>query len=123
MAPFAMVVASTLGWPALQLLVFWLRFQRMPPEGMSAAFVFIPMGLVAGAVAAILMSRASTDRQRRATVWGYLAATPFAFLGALLGGLVLSGVWGPLVAGGIPLIIGAGIGFVVGRPASGDVPD
>jgi len=120
MAPVLMLVASTLGWPVLQLAVFWLRFQRLPPGGLSESLVFVPMGLVAGATAAVLMNRATTPRQRSSVVWGYLAATPIAFVGALLGGLVLPGIWGPLVAGGIPLVLGSLVGFAVGRSASND---
>jgi len=111
----AIVALSTLLWPALELGVFWLRFGHLPPEGAAASLVFAPMGLVAGIVAAVLVALSSSTAQMRAVLWGYLIASPFAFLGALLGGLVLPGVWGPLVSGGIPLVLGSIIGYVVGR--------
>lgn len=116
MAPLGVVIASTLGWPALELAVFWIRFHRFPPNGPTEALVFLPMGLAAGLVAAAWMLGSSTARQRRCVLWGYLLASPIAFLGALLGGLVLPGVWGPLVTGAGPLAIGCAVGFVVGRP-------
>lgn len=120
-APTAFVALSTLAWPALELAVFWLRFGRLPPEGAGASLVFAPMGLAAGVVAAVLLGRASSPRQRRAVIWGYVAASPLAFVGALLGGLVLPGVWGPLVAGGIPLAVGSIVGYIAGRePAGGE---
>ncbi len=114
-APVVVVISSTLGWPALELAVFWLRFHHLPSNGAVEALVFAPMGLVAGLVAAVLMNRASTSRQRRFVLWGYLAASPFALVGALLGGLVLPGVWGPLVSGAMPLAVGCLLGFAVGR--------
>jgi len=116
MRSFVIITASTLGWPALELIVFWLRFRDFPPNGPAEALVFAPMGLAAGVVAAILLSRAATARHRRLVLWGYLIASPIAFLGALLGGLVLPGAWGPLMAGAIPLSLGCLIGFAVGRP-------
>ncbi|MDY0087495.1 MAG: hypothetical protein RBS78_02950 [Coriobacteriia bacterium] len=115
MMPLVVIVSSTLGWPLVELAVFWLRFRHLPPNGAAEALVFVPMGLLAGIVAASLMIRASTDRQRRSVMWGYLIASPFALVGAILGGLVLSGIWGPLVAGGMPLSIGCLGGFVIGR--------
>ena len=116
MASVALIVTSTLGWPALELAVFWLRFRQFPPNGPAEALVFAPMGLAAGLVAAILVGRATTSGQRRAVLWGYLIASPFAFVGALLGGLALSGIWGPIITGAIPLALGCLAGFVIGRP-------
>jgi hypothetical protein len=115
--PIAIIVASTLGWPTVEIAVFWLRFRHLPPSGLVEAGVFVPMGFVAGLVAAILVSQASTPRQRRFMFWGYLGASPIAFVGALLGGLVLPGLWGPLVFGAVPLALGCVFGFVAGRPA------
>jgi hypothetical protein len=114
--PLIMIVLSTVGWPLLEVTVFWLRFGRAPLDGPLSSLVFAPMGLAAGVVAAVLMYRSAGPRQRRAVVWGYLSASPVAFLGSLLGGLLASGAWGPLLAGGVPLAIGCVVGFVVGRP-------
>jgi hypothetical protein len=113
--PVAVIVASTLGWPAVELGVFWLRFRHFPPAGPADALVFAPMGLAGGLVAALLMMRSASARQRRYVLLGYLAACPFALVGAILGGLVAVGLWGPLVAGGVPLAIGCVVGFVIGR--------
>jgi hypothetical protein len=120
--PVAVMIASTLGWPALELAVFLLRFGHLPPNGLSEALVFAPMGLAAGLVAAILLNRSTTRGQRRAVLVGYLVASPFAFLGALLGGLVIPGFWGPIVTGAIPLALGCLTGFVLGRPRGAQVP-
>lgn len=109
------VAFSTVGWPALHLAVFRLRFDRLPPGGLLEGAVFAPMGFVAGVVAAALVTRVSSRRQRCFVGWGYLAATPIALFGSLLGGLVLPGVWGPLVFGAIPLASGCLVGFELGR--------
>jgi hypothetical protein len=47
-----------------------------------------------------------------------LVAVPVAFLGALVGGLVLPWFLGPLVFGGVPPIAGSYAGFVMGRTQS-----
>lgn len=109
------IVASACAWPLLQLAVFWLRFNSLPPGGPAESLVFAPMGLAAGLVAAVLLHRSASRRQRRLVLAGYLAATPFAFLGSLLGGLVLVGATGPLVFGAGPLSAGCVVGFLVGR--------
>ena len=111
----AIVVASTLAWPVLQLTVLWLRFRELQPNGPVEALVFAPMGFAAGLFAAILMNRASSKRQRRFVVSGYLVASPIAFIASLVSGLTLPGAWGPLVFGGTPLILGCAIGFAAGR--------
>ena len=119
MSRVAAVILSTLAWPAVQLAVFWVRFQRLPPNGLVEGLAFAPMGLVSGIVAVVLWSEARSDRQRRFVAYGYLIASPVAFLGSLLGGLVLPGVWGPLVFGAVPLVAGCLIGFFAARSAEG----
>ena len=116
MAQIGATVLLTLIWPAVQLAVFWLRFGRMPPGGPSESLVFVPMGLFTAIVAVGLWSRSETLRRRRFVAYGYAVACPFAFVGSLLGGLMLPGVWGPLVFGGCPLIAGCLIGFAIGGP-------
>ncbi|MGH7584385.1 MAG: hypothetical protein ACREL5_14280, partial [Gemmatimonadales bacterium] len=115
MAQLIALTSSTLAWPILQLAVFWLRFQRLPPSGPSGALVFVPMGLLAGVVLAALLTIARSVDQRRLVVYGYFVASPVAFVGSLLGGLGLPGPWGPLLFGAVPLAIGCALGFFVGR--------
>jgi len=111
----AVIVASTAGWPVVQLAVFWLRFDRFPAGGPVESLVFAPMGFAAGLAAALLLARASSSRQKRLVGWGYLAAAPIALIGSLLGGLGLPDVWGPLLFGAVPLAVGCLIGFALGR--------
>jgi len=122
MARIVAVILLTLVWPAAHLLVFWLRFGQMPPGGPAESLVFVPMGLVAAIAAVWLGSRAESSRRRRFVVGGYIAASPFAFIGSLVGGLMLPGGWGPLVFGAVPLIVGCWIGYVSGRSRPDDGP-
>lgn len=114
----AVIAASTVGWPLLHIAVFWLRFDRLPPGSPVESLVFAPMGFVAGFVAAILLARATSINQRRGVGLGYLAASPVAFVGSLMGGLGLVGIAGPLLFGAVPLSLGCLIGFVLGRDAT-----
>jgi len=111
--PVAILLSSTLAWPTIQLAVFLLRFKKLPPGGWRDALVFAPMGFAAGLVAAVLYALADSRDGRRAVIVGYVVAAPFAFVGSLLGGLFLPGIWGPLLLGAVPLIAGSLIGFVV----------
>lgn len=115
----ARIVAAgllTLTWPMIHLVVFWLRFNRLPTGGLAESIVFLPMSLATATVAVWLWSRTASQRNRRFVAVGYLLASPIAFLGSLLGGLLLPSIWGPLVFGAIPLVAGCYIGFAVGRP-------
>jgi uncharacterized membrane protein len=115
LARLASLVALTLAWPVLHLVVFWVRFGHLPRGGASEALVFVPMGLVAAVGVVLLWTRATTRRQKTRLVCGYLAATPIAFLGSLLGGLVLPGVLGAILYGAGPLLVGSWIGYCIGR--------
>jgi len=91
MARIAAVVLLTLVWPAAQLLVFLLRFGELPPGGAAEGLVFVPMGLVTAIAAVWLWGRAESSRRRRLVLVGYIAASPFAFIGSLVGGHQLPG--------------------------------
>lgn len=109
------VICLTLAWPAIQLLVFGLRFQRFPPGGPAESLVFVPMGLLTAVFTVWLWTRTDSQRQRRFVAAGYLIAAPVALLGSLTAGLALP-IWGTLIFGGVPLLLGSYIGFAVGRP-------
>jgi hypothetical protein len=108
------VIVLTLLWPALELAIFVARFGRMPPGGPTASLVFLPMGFVSAVAVTWLWSRTSGPDGRRRIALGYVVAAPLALIGNLLGGLVLPGMWGPLVFGGVPLLIGATVGYLLG---------
>lgn len=74
------------------------------------------MGLLGGIAAVVFLTLAKSTRQKRGVLWGYLAASPFAFLGGLAG-WPFSVTFGPLLLGGIPLVIGCAVGFALGRRA------
>jgi hypothetical protein len=111
------VVLLTLLWPLLQLLVFALRFGRLPPGGAAEALVFLPLGLVSAVVLVLLLRRSRSLRQAGWTLVGYAVAAPLALVGSLTGGLVLPGAVGALVGGVIPLAVGAVLGYLAGARA------
>ena len=111
------VVLLTLLWPLLQLLVFALRFGRLPPGGAAEALVFLPMGLVSAVALVVLLRRSGSLRQAVWTVIGYAVAAPLALVGSLAGGLILPGALGALVGGAPPLVLGAVLGYLAGARA------
>ncbi len=115
LARAAAFVGLAVAWPALQLAIFWVRFGGMPPEGAQASLVFLPMGMVSAAAALWFWSASADSRQRRAVLYGYLVASPFALVGSLLGGLALPGALGALVLGAGPLVLGSWVGYRIGR--------
>lgn len=105
------LILLTVLWPILQLLVALIGFGRIDSALIGDSAVFLPMGLV-GAIALVYAWRRAPDRRRRigATV-GYIAASPAALLGAILGGLALPPVVGTLAFGGLPLVAGVALGY------------
>jgi hypothetical protein len=109
------LVALTILWPGLHLLVFFGRFDRMPLGGFTDALVFLPMGIVAAVALIVLWARAGTRRRKVGLALGYLLASPVAFMGSLLSGLMLPPVVGALLYGAGPLVAG----MLIGRALAG----
>lgn len=101
-------------WPVLHTLVFVARFGRLPDGGMGETLVFLPMGILSGAVLLWFLGRARSRGRKVSTALGFLAACPFAFVGSLLGGLIFDPVIGTLIYGVLPLAAGAGLGYALG---------
>lgn len=101
-------------WPVANLIIFAIRFGHLPATLISESLVFLPMGLVSALVLLFLLNKASNPGRKTSTIIGYIIASPVAFLGALMSGLILPPVMGTLIFGTIPLILGTVIGFAIG---------
>jgi len=108
-------IALTALWPGLHLLVFLFRFERLAPGGFSDVLVFVPMGMIAALVLLLLWGRAGSRPQKRRVALGYLLASPVAFIGSLLGGLMMPPLPGTLLFGAGPLVAGMLIGYAWAR--------
>ena len=102
-------------WPLIHLATAIIRFGQSFEGGFAEALIFLPMGAVSGGLLIYLLEEGKTRRQKLLTATGYLLGTPLAFLGSLLGGLVLAPAIGTTLFGGLPLVIGSLIGFWLGR--------
>lgn len=104
-----------LAWPVTHVLAFFLRFpEHFGPETVLESWVFVPFGLLSGVGLVALFSRASTRVGQAAVVSGYLLLSPIAFIGSLGGGLMFHPALGALLYGGLPLLIGMGMGYGIG---------
>ena len=114
------IILIGLAWPLLHYGIGLLRFGvgNAPTSLWQALLDFGLFGLVAGWIYVFFQGRAANPRQRNLMMLGYLAASPFAFVGSLAGGLFLPGVIGAIVMGGLPLLIGAGLGHLIGGMAN-----
>ena len=116
MRAYLWVILLALLWPLLHLTVFIYRFGRLPEGvGLTDSLVFIPMGIVSGIVLIFLMQKAKSRGRKISTFVGYLLATPIAFVGSLLSGLIFDPLVGTLIYGALPLIAGTALGFGIGR--------
>jgi branched-subunit amino acid transport protein len=112
--PTLWLLLLSLIWPTVQVLFFYLRFQRLPAN-VAEALYFLPMGILSGAFVLFLMNRAENHTTRVSTAVGYLVACPFALIGALAGGLALHPLIGVTLFGALPLILGSAAGYGLGK--------
>lgn len=109
-------------WPTIQIIIFNLRFQRMP-DNVVESFYFLPMGMISAAFIIFLMNRAQNHTTRVSTAVGYLVACPFALVGSLGGGLAFHPLIGVTLFGTLPLILGAAAGYGLGKLPTTDEND
>jgi hypothetical protein len=108
-------IVLTLAWPVIQLAIFYFRFGRLSEAQIGESWVFLPMGALGAFSLLYFLNRASTRRQKIAVSLGFLLMAPVALIGSIGGGLILPPVIGTLVFGLVPLLIGMGLGYLVGR--------
>ncbi len=110
---FWWLVLITVIWPVAHVLVFLVRFQRVSADVIVQSLVFLPLGFLSALVLLRLLPKAVDRRQKTAVVAGYIVASPVAFIGSLLGGLMVTPLLGATIFGLIPLAVGMAIGFYV----------
>ena len=108
-------IALTVLWPGLHLLVFLVRFGRLPAGGFADALVFLPMGVIAAIILLVLWARAGARPGKVGLALGYLLGSPIAFMGSLFGGLMLPPVVGILLYGAGPLLVGMLTGYALAQ--------
>lgn len=132
------MLAFGLGWPAALFGISALRFGGLPSTDagldlwqiVSGGVGFTLLGVVTGWFAIWLARHNDVRAARVGTVFGYLLATPVAFVGGLVGPLSLEVLYqvhipdwvtylvlfplGVLLAGMVPLIAGSALGFALG---------
>jgi hypothetical protein len=108
------IVLLTLAWPALQVLLFAVRFGRLPRELVFQSPVFLLPGLLSASLLVFCVDRGRRGSQRRLTIAGYVVALPFALVASLAGGLVVAPAAGVAIFGFLPAAIGIVGGFAFG---------
>jgi hypothetical protein len=69
-------VLLALAWPVVHAAVFLVRFGSWPDGGPGASLIFLPMGIVASLVLALLLRAAHQPRQRARILLGDALAAP-----------------------------------------------
>ena len=113
------VIVAALVWSVLHVVVFTMRFGEIPvTEALSDLLLFLPTGFVAALALRMLLQRTGAGFPSWMIILGVIAALPFAFVGNLMGGLL--GPVGVTIFGVAPILIGAGVGWVIGRMRTAD---
>ena len=103
---YVWLIFLSLIWPLVQLLIFSLRFQRLPDNIWESVY-FLPMGLISAAFLLFMLGETAGV--------GYLVACPIALVGGLGGGLVLHPLLGVTLFGAVPLLLGTAVGYGMGK--------
>lgn len=113
--PYLWLFVTILVWPLVHLLVGLARFGGLPQALFGEALAMLGMSVVSGGGLVWLMQRAANRTTRVSALVGYLVLCPFAYAGAVLGGLAWGWpVVGTAVYGGLPLVAGALAGYFLG---------
>ena len=132
--PYLWVIAITIAWALVALVVTFLRFGELPGNGeqVAAALIgFILVGVISGLVLISVLRRTARRSGKMLLIAGYTLAAPFGYVFSIVGPLTLE-VFGeaqlpgsidyfllyPLAIGlygSVPPICGALIGFLAGR--------
>lgn len=102
-------------FPVAQIVLFYARFGRWPTEGYADLFSFFTVGLLGALFFLYLLTKSSSRPQQIGTIAGFVLLSPIGLIGSLGGGIVLGPFVGTVVFGTIPLVIGAGFGFLIGK--------
>ncbi len=101
-------------WPLVQLLIFGLRFQRLP-DNMWESVYFLPMGIVSATFLLFMMGKTVERTTRVSTAVGYLVACPIALVGGLGGGLFLFFFLVVKLFSYLQLVLGMDAGYGMGK--------
>ncbi len=110
------IIPLGLVWPLIYFINFLYHRGRLAPDLFKDIVLLIPMSLVAGVLLLLLWGAARTRGQKAGIILGYVLASPVAFVGSLVTGLVIPRKWlalGIVLYGGVPLLIGMFVCFFV----------
>ena len=132
--PYPWVIAITISWALVALVVTFLRFGELPGNGeqiVTALLGFLLVGAISGLVLLSVLRRTARRSGRMLVIASYTLAAPFGYVFGILGPLTLEVFGGaqlpssvdyillyPLAIGlygSVPPICGALIGLLVGR--------
>lgn len=79
------------------------------------SIVFLPVGILSSLLLFFFLRKSISQKQRKFVIGGYVLMVPIAFIGSLMGGLIFQPIVGATLYGLIPLAIGMGAGYFLGK--------
>ena len=112
--PYWRAVLIGLLMPVLQIIIFYIRFQRVNQDSSLLDYIlFFLAGTVGGLILIGLMRRSQSQAAKWMVVTAFILATPIALTGMIVGGL--AGPIGVIFMSAMLWTIITGMGFFVGR--------
>ncbi len=107
-------LATGLGFPILQVLIFLLRFGSLNTDSpVTDTIFFFIAGALIGLVLIAALRRCESVGAYRATLVGFAIGIPFVLFGMVMGGLM--GPLGSIFLGVSPGVFFIAIGYFIGR--------
>lgn len=107
------VIPSTVLFPILQSIIFFLRFGRLPLDLVRDSFIFAPMGLISGLFLVYLLRKDADQGRRKRAIIGFIISTFIAIPVSIMSGLLVPPIIASTIFGSVPLVIGILIGHSI----------
>jgi len=106
-------IPVTLAWPASAVAFYVVRYGQITTDALISSFVFLPMGAISAIILVCLVKRSTNWNQKASTIFGYVMASPFAFIVGLMSGFIFPPLLGTLFLGVPSLVVGTAIGYII----------
>ena len=113
--PYVWSILSLLIFPALQNLIYFMRFHALPLNILLDSMVFAPIGIISALLVFYLLKQDDSAKVKKGIFVGFIISVPISLLVSILGGLIAPPFVAATLFGSLTMIIGILIGYAVSK--------